>query len=243
MKPIVLTLLMSVLPALGDGLPTQPYIYVQGEAQEERKADVVNLSFTLAAIDQDVVKANRAVQAQAQKVFALLKSTGLAEGDTIAAELESEAEYDENPDTGKRGKLLGYRVTRDFSVKVYDLAKFPKLIDDLLALKIAEFDSINENFTKAEEMKDAVIEKALANARSRADKIAKASGMKVDSVWAVSPVAFPDIQPSIFGGSSDRHNVAYAVVQDEKREPSEYRLAPVKVSQTVHVIYLTSPVK
>ena len=243
MKSIVLALLMSALPALADGLPTQPYIYVQGEAEEERKADVVNLSFKLAATDPDVSKANRAVQAQAQKVFALLKTTGLAEGDTIAAELESEREYEEDSETGKRGKLMGYRVSRDFSVKVFDLSKFPKLVDDLLALKISEFNSIDESFTKADEMKDAVIEKALANARSRADKIAKASGTKLESVWAVSPVAFPDIYPSIFGGSSDRHDTAYSVVPEEKLEPSEYRLAPVKVSQTVHVIYLTSPVK
>src|SRR5436189_1560816 len=114
MKAIVLTLFLSILPAFGNGLPTQPYIYVQGEAEEERKADVVNLSFSLAATDLDAAKANRVVQAQAQKVFALLKATGLAEGDTIAADLASKAEYDENSDTGKRGKLLGYRVSRDF---------------------------------------------------------------------------------------------------------------------------------
>lgn len=243
MKAIVLTLLLSVVSAFSNGLPTQPFIYVQGEAEEERKADVVNLSFTLAVIDPDVSKANRAVQAQAQKVFALLKSTGLADGDTVASDLESKAEYDEDGDAGKRGKLLGYRVSREFTVKVHDLPKFPKLIDDLLALKIAEFNSIHEDFTKADEMKDAVIEKALTNARSRADKVAKASGMKVDAVWAVSPVAFPDISPAIFGGNASNHDTYLSVAPDEKFEPSEYRLAPVKVSQTVHVIYLISPAK
>jgi hypothetical protein len=35
----------------------------------------------------------------------------------------------------------------------------------------------------------------------------------------------------------------YSPAAEAKVEPSEYRLAPVKVSQTIHVIYLMSPAK
>jgi hypothetical protein len=87
-----------------------------------------------------------------------------------------------------------------------------------------------------------VWEKALTNARDRAEKTLKAIGMKIDSVFAVSPVAFPDIQRDIFGaGGAEGRVVAYET--GPKPDPSHYRLAPVTVSQRVHVIYLISPAK
>jgi hypothetical protein len=63
--------------------------------------------------------------------------------------------------------------------------------------------------------------------------------MKIDSVFAVSPVPFPEIRTRIFG-SEERVLVTGSNIP--MTEP-EYRLAPVTVSQNVHVIYLISPAK
>ena len=51
----------------------------------------------------------------------------------------------------------------------------------------------------------------------------------------------PDIQREIFQSGAI---AAYAAREAmAKPNPSEYRLAPITLSQTIHVIYLISPVK
>ena len=129
----------------------------------------------------------------------------------IASDLESAEERQEQDDTyppkrgevpGKRGKFLGYRVKRSFSVKMRDLARFPKLVDDLLAMKIFEFGGIQEGLSTEKDLHDEVWDKAVANARDRAEKTLKTTGAKLGTVFAISPVAFPQILPNIFGGQS-----------------------------------------
>ena len=228
-----------------DGLPTVPYLYVQGSAEVEKKADMVSLQFKLSETNKDVAEANKAVQAQAGKVFALLKREGVPDEDVIAYDIRSEAEYEEAAGERRTGKILGFRVMREFSVKVREVQKFPKLVNDLFAAKVRFFDGISGNYAKAKEMKNEIWELAIKNARAEADRMAKAAGMKVDSVWALSPEPFPAIQSRILGQTE---RTSYSVMSgpdpEKKAEaPPEYRLAPVTFSQSVHAIFLVSPAK
>lgn len=93
-------------------------------------------------------------------------------------------------------------------------------------------------FSKQKETEDQLWDSALTNARQRAEKTLKTMNMKIDSVFAVSPVAFLEIQTNMFGGKE-------RVVVTGMNIPahSEYRLADVTISQSVHVIYLISPAK
>jgi hypothetical protein len=86
-------------------------------------------------------------------------------------------------------------------------------------------------------------EKALANSREKADKTLKPLNMKIDSVFAVSPVSFPEIETGIFGGEVSRYAALKAPEVERVIATPQYRFAPVTVSQRVHVIYLISPVK
>jgi uncharacterized protein YggE len=242
MKVLFFFLLLMPISLLAEGgLPNQPYIYVEGKAEMEKPADMVTLRFNLVARAPDEAKANEQVQAKASKIFGLIKSRKIADNDVIAGDLKSEPEYDENESSPRqRGKLIGYSVTRTFVVKVRDVTTFPKMVDEVIALGNAEFSSIVAGLTTEKQIQDEIGDKALTNARERADKTAKALGMKIDSVFAVSPVAFPEITEGIFG-SSGKSTELYA--EGPEAPPSQYRLAPVSIGQSVHVIYLISPAK
>jgi len=68
--------------------------------------------------------------------------------------------------------------------------------------------------------------------------------MKIDSVFAVSPVTIPEITSNMFPRTDERTIVTASNIPNQQdRVASEYRLAPVEFSQSVHVIYLISPVK
>lgn len=244
MKKLVLLAFASLpLSVLAQGgLPDKPYIYVEGKAEIEKPADMVTLRFELVARNPDQGKANQEVQAKATKVLALTDARKIAESDVVANDLRSKPQYENEGDyVPNRGKIIGHSVSRSFAVKIRDVTAFPKLVDELLAIGGTEFSEIDAGLSKENEMQDEVRDKALLNGRDRAEKTLKTIGMKIDSVFAVSSVPFPEIQSKFFAPSSS--GSGSLAVQRARPDPTQYRLAPIKISHDVHILYLISPAK
>lgn len=244
MKLFLLCLVLPTTVLAEGGLPSQPYLYVEGRAEIEKPADLVTLRFELVVRNADQTKANQEVQAKATTILALLDEKKIAKTDTAASDLKSEPQYENEDDSGRKlGKIVGYRVTRPFSVKVRDVVVFPKLVNELIALGSIEFSGIDSGLTDEKTLQDEIRTKALADAHERADKALKQLGMKIDSVFAVSPIAFPAIHQRMFFGDSTLGAASDAPRKERIPDPAQYRLAPVGISYSVHLIYLISPLK
>jgi uncharacterized protein YggE len=243
MKRFLFPLLILPISVFAEGgLPDKPYIYVEGKAEIKKPADLVTMRFDLVGRAPDQPKANEDVQSKANKIFAKLKERKIADNDFIAEDLRSEPEYEQDEHYSRgHGKLIGYKVTRPFQIKVRDVAAFPKLADELVGIQGVEFSGIDGGLAKEKELEPEVWQKALTNAREQAEKTLKPIDMKIDSVFAVSPVSFPSIQSRIFG-SEEISEPRMAVAMAAPAQP-EYRLAPITITQSVHVIYLISPAK
>jgi uncharacterized protein YggE len=243
-RSLFLPLLMLPIAAFAEGgLPDKPYIYVQGKAEVKKPADVVTLRFDLVGRAPEQPKANADVQSNANKILALLKERKIADNDIIAEDLRSEPEYEQEENYSRgHGKLIGYKVTRPFQIKIHDIPTFPKLSDELINITGLEFQGIDGGLAKEKEVESDVWNKALANAREQADRTLKPLDMKIDSVFAVSPVSFPEIRSRIFGSEDVTELGVRATTVAGYAEP-QYRLAPITVSQSVHVIYLISQAK
>ena len=63
--------------------------------------------------------------------------------------------------------------------------------------------------------------------------------MKIDSLIAVSSVPFPQVRGEIVPYQEPEPE--RVIVRDPPMGPVQYRLAPVTVAQSAHVIYLISP--
>jgi uncharacterized protein len=223
-----------------NGLPNQPYIFAEGKAEIERSADLVKLRFSVVARHSEQVKANEQVQSRTAGILALFDERKIAQEDVIAADVTSEPEYEEID--GRRGKVIGYSVTRSVEARLRDLAAIPKLVDQLLAIPGVEFSAIEPGLSNEKEVASEAVTKALDDARQRAEQTVKATGMKIDSVYALSPVAFIEIQNRMFGLPVTTYG--YATTERViSPDPALYRLAPVRVSRSMHVIYLISPAK
>ena len=232
------------------GLPDRPYTYVEGTAEIQKPADIVTLRFEIVFRAADQTKANEQLQAGGTKVFGVLKESKINDTDVIAESIRTGPEFEQSASSsssysysGGRGKLIGYFASRPFEVAVHDVPSFPKVVEKLLAIDGVEFSAIRGSLSKQKELEDQLWEKALADARERADKTLKPMGMKIDSVFAISPFPFPEIQERFFR-SPERVIVTGSNVPTlEESGLPKFRLAPLTVSQTVHVIYLISPAK
>jgi uncharacterized protein YggE len=254
MKKLVLLSCLAVpFSVLAEGgLPDKPYIYVEGKAEVEKTADIVTLRFDVVARGPDQAKANQDVQTKANKIFAMLNGRKVAQSDVVASDIKSEPQYEKNEEYGsKRGKIIGFSVTRTFAAKVRDIQIFASVVDELLATAGVEFSGVEPGLSKEHEVRNEMFEKALTNAREQAEKALKPVEMKIDSVFAVSPIAFPQIRSRIFGADLPEATTERVVVTGSyipasgvgNHVVSEYRLSPLTVSQNIHVIYLISPAK
>src|SRR5437588_8988687 len=94
----LLFLLLLVLPIAvfaEGGLPDKPYIYVEGNAEIQKAADMVTLRFDLVGRASDQPKANQDVQTKANQIFELVKNAKIADNDLIAEDLRSEPEFEQ----------------------------------------------------------------------------------------------------------------------------------------------------
>lgn len=243
-KLILFALGVLPLTVMADGgLPNQPYIYIEGKSGIEKAPDIITLHFLVKGRKVDQLKANEEAQAKVKKVFALLTEAKIADRDVVAQDLHSEPEYEnDESDQRKRGKLIGYVVTRPFEVSVRELTKYGKLADHILAVGGVEFSYIAGDLSNREEVGDQLWPKAIADARTRAEKTLKPMGMKIDSVFAVSSIDFAEIK-SKFITSGERVVVTGSNIPAPPDEPSQYRPEMVTITSTAHVIYLISAAK
>ena len=236
------SLIALPIPVLAQGgLPDRPYIYVKGEADVKKAPDVITCRFELAATAPEQPNANQEVQSKANKIFAMLKERKIADNDVVAENIQSRPEFEQEENYGhRREKLVGYIVTRSFEIKVRDLTVFPKLVNDLIGLGGVQFYEAKGELSQEREIGQQLTDKALTNARERADKTAKGMGVKIESVFAISTVSFPQIQSEMF--PTEKVVVTGMNIPSSQSAP-EYHLAPITVAQEVHVIYLISPAK
>jgi hypothetical protein len=226
------------------GLPDKPYIYVQGRVDLEKDPDMITIFCNVVAHNPDPAKANQEVQVKATKVLAMCDEGKIAKKDVVAQSIRSEPDYEENAKGEKnRYKILGYTVTRPINVTIRDLSIFPKLVDDLFNLGAVEVSHVESGLSTQAQMEEEAWKKALANARESADKTLKTLGMKIDSEFAVSPEAFPEIQDKIFRSNRVVVTGMNVPTPEDLVDPHHYRFLPVTFSQNVHVIYLISPAK
>jgi hypothetical protein len=236
-------LILPILAFAEGGLPDKPYIYVEGKAEIQKPADMVTIRFDVVARAPDLAKANAEVQSKAVKIFDLLNAKKIADTDVIAESLTSEPQFEHQENYGAHGKVIGYAVTRPFEIRVRDVAAFPKLVDQLIAFGGIEFSGVDGGLTKEREVQEQLWEKALTDARAKAERTVKPVGMKIDSVFAISSVAFLAIRGKIFTEEGVPYESRYNKPMAEETGPPQYKVAPVTFSQNVHVIYLISPAK
>jgi uncharacterized protein YggE len=226
------------------GLPNQPFLYVEGEASTQKPPDIIRMSFGVSGHNPDEGKANQEVQAKAKKIFALLKEAKIEDRDVAAQDVRSEREYaeDDADQTNKRGKLIGYVVTRSFELTVRDATKYGKLGDQIMALGDVYLSHISGEVSGSDKIGEELWPKAIADAREKAEKTLKPMGMKIDTVFAVSSIFFGEISGEFF-----KHGHPVIVtgmnVPTTPDQPSEYRPEMVTIESTAHVIYLISPAK
>ncbi len=187
----------------------QTGIWVNGVGEVTATPDLATLMLGVEAQANTVAEAQSQAQEAMDKVMAALKAQGIAEKDIQTAyfNISKVTSWD---DEKRTENVTGYRVSNTVTVKIREIAKAGDIIDAVATAggDLTRINGINfslENDTAAMQQ---AREKAMADAKAKAQQIAALSEVKLGKVTYVTENSYSPYVYRSAGGYSEAMDVA-----------------------------------
>ena len=161
-------------PALAQAEPP-PSISVTGEGTVSVPPDLAQIDAGVASDAKTAKEAAEANNVAMGKVLAALKGAGIDEKDYQTSRLSLQPQY--APNRAGPQAVTGYRASNRVTIKVRDLAKVAGVIDTLVAAGANDIGNVGFTVAQPSKPLDEAREKAVADARRKAEIYAKAAGV------------------------------------------------------------------
>ena len=171
--------------------PGDTGIAVDGHGEISAAPDMATLSLGVEARAKTAADARAQAADDASKVITSLKANGIAAKDIQTERFSIEPHYEQQgPDHAMR--IVGYDVSNAVSAKVHDLSRVSHIVDEAAD---AGGDNVRVNgimfsIEDAAKARAEARERAVADARSKAEQLAKLTGVTLDAPIAVEEVSF-----------------------------------------------------
>jgi len=169
-------------PALAQVPP--PAISVSGEATVSVAPDQAQIDAGVSSEAKTAREASEANNAAMGKVLLALKGAGIEEKDYQTARLSLQPQY--SPNRTGPSAVTGYRASNRVSIKLRDVTKVANVIDTLVGAGANEIGGIHFVVSQASKLLDEAREKAVADARRKAEIYAKAAGVTLGEPLGIS---------------------------------------------------------
>ena len=180
---VAVALALIASPALAQAtLPAA--ISVTGEATMSVAPDQAQVDGGVTSDAKTAREASDANNAAMGKVLLALKSAGIEEKDYQTSRLSLQPKY--APDRSGPSTVVGYRASNRVTIKVRDVTKIAGVIDILVAAGANEIGGINFVVSQASKLLDGAREKAIADARRKAEIYANAAGVTLGEPLSIS---------------------------------------------------------
>lgn len=170
----------KVVSAESTALPT---VTASGLGKTTASPDTAEMTFGATAYSNDSRKALEEASKLSAAINAAVKDAGVTEEDIQTANVSVYPEYSYE---GDKPSVTGYRATVSVRAKIRDMASIGDVIGAASAAGANEINGPAFTLTDDEEKRGEAIELAVADARVRAESMAKAAGKKVGDVLSIS---------------------------------------------------------
>lgn len=188
--------LLAATPALADDHPPRvPTLTITAEGHVDRAPDVADISSGVVTAAPTAAAALAANATRMTAVVAAIRRAGIAERDiqTSGLSLAPQYRYENN----QPPVLTGYQATNTVALRVRNLADTGRLVDALVAVGANQLNGPNFRVDAADAALDEARTKAVATARARADLYARASGLHIKRIVAISESGGEAPQPRV----------------------------------------------
>jgi uncharacterized protein YggE len=170
-------------PALAQVIPPAA-ISVTGEATVSVPPDLAEIDGGVTSEAKTAREASEANNAAMGKVLQALKGAGIEEKDIRTSRLSLQPQS--APNRSGPSAIAGYRASNRVTIRVRDVTKVASVIDTLVGAGANEIGGINFVVSQASKLLDEARERAVADARRKAEIYAKAAGVTLGAPLSIS---------------------------------------------------------
>jgi len=185
---LAIAAMLLAAPALAQTVPP-PAVSVTGEATVSVAPDQAHIDAGVTSDAKTAREASEANNAAMSKVLLALKGAGIEEKDYQTSRLSLQPQYSQNR-TGP-SPITGYRASNRVTVRVRDVARVANLIDVLVGAGANDLGGINFTVSQPSRHLDEAREKAVADARRKAEIYARAAGVTLGEPLGISEEGAP----------------------------------------------------
>ena len=186
----VLTATWLAAPALAQTAPP-PAISVTGEATVSVAPDEAQIDGGVTSDAKTAREASEANNAAMGKVLLALKGAGIEEKDYQTSRLSLQPQFARDTKPRIAPGIISFRASNRVTVKIRDVTKVASVIDVLVGAGANEIGGINFTVTQASKHLDEAREKAIADARRKAEIYARAAGVTLGEPIGISEEGAP----------------------------------------------------
>jgi uncharacterized protein YggE len=193
MKLIPLTVALALMsaPALAEP-PSDfpPAISVTGEASVSVPPDLAWVDAGVASDGKSAREAQETNNDAMAKVLALLKAAAIDDKDVQTSRLSLQPQYSPGR-PGPASPIAGYRASNRVTVRLHDVGRVARVIDALVSAGANDIGNVSFGVSQASKLLDDAREKAIADARRKAEVYAKAAGVSLGAPLSISEQGAP----------------------------------------------------
>ena len=211
-------------------------ITVTGNANSSVEPDLVNISFGVEIQKKTARDALAANSELMNKVIAAITQVGITDSEISTSQFNIYPVYDnyQEKETGRYvQELVGYRVSNIINVKTEKLDSVAAIIDSAVSAGVNRVDSVffslsTEVYSK---LKDELLEKAILNAKSKAEMALSPLNYKIIGVKEISLSEFSMPYPT------PMYDMAYGAME-KSSAPTPIFSSDQDVSTSANVVFL-----
>jgi uncharacterized protein YggE len=179
---LCLTACPALCPAWAQTAPRTLTMSGHGEVQAVPDTAIVNTGVTSSGATAAAALATN--NTRTKGVFTALTALGVADRDIQTTGFNVAPQYTEAPNQPRR--LTGYQASNQISVRLSDVTRAGAVIDALVNAGANEMNGVSFAIRDSDPLLAQAREKAVADARSRAETYAKAAGVDLGSILSIS---------------------------------------------------------
>jgi uncharacterized protein YggE len=183
--PLAFAFTIMSAPALAQTPSDFPSaISVTGEASISAPPDLASVDAGVATDAKTAREASETNNAAMAKVLAALKAANIDAKDIQTSRLSLQPQY--APNRSGPSPIVGYRASNRVTVRIRDVSKVAGVIDTLVGAGANDIGNIAFEVSQASKLLDDAREKAVADARRKAEIYAKAAGVTLGVPISIS---------------------------------------------------------
>lgn len=226
---------------VGSGLSASNTISVSGDGEVFAVPDTATFSVSIQERAKDVKTAQAAATKKSNDIIAYLKDAGVEEKNIQTADYNVSPQYEYSNGACTSGycqpgkqTLVGFEVTQTLTVKVKDTDKAGELLSGVGSKGASSVSGLSFTIDDQDALEADARDKAIADAKSKADELADSLGVSIVRVVGFSESSF---QPYAYGRGGIAMDAMTMSAKAEAAPAPELPVGQNKITSNVNITY------